>query len=569
LFIKKLIFGMISFIFFFSYANANISIDSEVLPNYYIKNLKTLEKQEFKLYKYNEQFLYLLNFQNKDFGDNFNIKDIYHEQLLNISLEKWNKVQDIIYFGYGYEDHTELKWYLITQYMIFQELDLDYTIIDEFDNDILIEYKVLYNQFLKTLNDYYDLPSFMSLDYLEFNYKDELILNDDNNVANLYDYIITTPGRVLYNNDYYQLSAKRPGIMELTLINKLYEYNPVSLFYNENAIFANRAGLSYKLYKIPVYAHGYGVGLTVVDENKEVISDAVFKLYNSKDKYIETFVTGVNGKSSVSFLPMDNYYLIQTSSDSKHKLVSEKIKLELEDFKNNEIVIYNEKIKGKVVINLKHKYLNKDDFYFGENILFEIYEGNKLITTKKTDELGNFFLELPIGEYTLKQRNNWNGFPLVRETKFSVNDEENAFVDIINESNYLIEVELGGLTDYQNIINKVYLLDDQLNKMDIDNYTVVNNKLFFQIPENKEYILYFCLNDKYIIEPIKLNYDKSNYITIKEEKSNNFDVLNNITKEDGKIIVDVPNTGIYIRPAFIIIFFCSLIISIYFYYVKK
>lgn len=42
--------------------------------------------------------------------------------IFNISIDKFNKIKLIAYYGYNYKNHTDVKWYAITQYIIWKEI---------------------------------------------------------------------------------------------------------------------------------------------------------------------------------------------------------------------------------------------------------------------------------------------------------------------------------------------------------------------------------------------------------------------------------------------------------------
>ena len=45
--------------------------------------------------------------------------------IFNITEEQFNKIKLIAYYGYNYKDHTDIKWYAITQYLIWMEIKPD------------------------------------------------------------------------------------------------------------------------------------------------------------------------------------------------------------------------------------------------------------------------------------------------------------------------------------------------------------------------------------------------------------------------------------------------------------
>lgn len=50
--------------------------------------------------------------------------DSYEEfnSIFNLTEEKFNRIKLIAYYGYNYKNHTDIKWYAITQYIIWKEI---------------------------------------------------------------------------------------------------------------------------------------------------------------------------------------------------------------------------------------------------------------------------------------------------------------------------------------------------------------------------------------------------------------------------------------------------------------
>ena len=77
----------------------------------------------FVSYKYADDDVKNLNYSGSDTNQAY---------FANITEEEWNKVLLISYYGYGYinnnVNHTDLKWYTITQFMIWQVIPHGYDI---------------------------------------------------------------------------------------------------------------------------------------------------------------------------------------------------------------------------------------------------------------------------------------------------------------------------------------------------------------------------------------------------------------------------------------------------------
>ena len=100
-----------------------------------------------------------------------------------MTMEQWERVELLAYFGYGYDNHTDLKWYTVTQYLIWQTAPNGYDIYftDKLNGNKITKYTNEINELNRLVNEHYKVPSFVTDDY-EMNIGDTLSLTDTNNV---------------------------------------------------------------------------------------------------------------------------------------------------------------------------------------------------------------------------------------------------------------------------------------------------------------------------------------------------------------------------------------------------
>ena len=55
---------------------------------------------------------------NQDASYGFTLRD--YTEISELSMDQWKKIVLISFYGYGYDNHTEDKWYYITQVMIWR-----------------------------------------------------------------------------------------------------------------------------------------------------------------------------------------------------------------------------------------------------------------------------------------------------------------------------------------------------------------------------------------------------------------------------------------------------------------
>ena len=152
-----------------------------------------------------------------------------YDPKFNFSSDKWELFKKIAYYGYGYKDHTDIKWYAITQYIIWAEympdtwdmyfVDKNHNKLDNmFKNEIDEIYSLVNNS-----QEYVDIES-----KYDFNYGDDYIVIDKNNYINRYTSSI---GEI--NNNILNLNQNlSPGINNITL--SLNDYIKSTYYYNES-----------------------------------------------------------------------------------------------------------------------------------------------------------------------------------------------------------------------------------------------------------------------------------------------------------------------------------------------
>ena len=111
----------------------NSFYEGEYIPNTYIKKFKgTIGKYEqMRVFRRNgdNRIVYCLELW-KNMNANKSIVGYDADQVnyLGITNYKWQRISLLAYYGYGYNTHTDIKWYVITQFLIWQTLEEDSTI---------------------------------------------------------------------------------------------------------------------------------------------------------------------------------------------------------------------------------------------------------------------------------------------------------------------------------------------------------------------------------------------------------------------------------------------------------
>ena len=139
------------------------------------------------------RFLYCIE-PGKSIDENeiFTGYDDNQKEYVNLSEDKWNKIKLLAYYGYGYKDekydHTNIKWYVITQYMIWQVNNLDYDIYftNTLNGNRIVKYTNEINELENIINNHNIVPNF-NTNYLDVFLGSDTTFNDTNNVLSKFN----------------------------------------------------------------------------------------------------------------------------------------------------------------------------------------------------------------------------------------------------------------------------------------------------------------------------------------------------------------------------------------------
>ena len=275
--------------------------------------------------------------------DNYKLDSRYIDNnvLSEINKDLKNDMQDLLYLGYGYKNHTEEKWYLLTQYLLWNLLGYKVDIVDAQNRSIKDIYKEEYLEYLDLIDKLHTIPSYFSKT-IDMNYGEEYLLRDiygveDNFVLLLYLFL-----EVKAKNNSNYLESDRPHQGTLGCYYKDHPASYNKIYYTKDKIFINNTTSSKRVFEVKVNVHGGKIKIIRLDENNNPIEKEFFGLYNSSNKLIERMVTNKDGEAVSSYIPVDNYYLL--SKDQTRK-----IDVEFIDYSTTEVIIKDEKIIDDVL----------------------------------------------------------------------------------------------------------------------------------------------------------------------------------------------------------------------------
>lgn len=267
-----------------------------------------------------------------------------------------------------------------------------------------------------------------------------------------------------------------------------------------------------------------------------VLEGAIYGLYTKEEELVETLV--INDKCSAlskKNLLLGDYYIQEIKAPNGYKLDKNKYIFSITKDNAEEMItiqVFDEIFKTR--LEIYKNYLYFDDILPEEEAIFEIYEINnmKKVATLNVNENGYTSIELPYGEYVIKQVNGKNGYHFIEDTIFQVNEKndaktqmtflntpyqgtlefyktdlisgvflENVLIEIYNEKDELI---YQGITDASGRIvveNLSYGRYYIVEKRALEDYHLYEERLYFEIQEDKQVVKTFMTNEKIVHVP--------------------------------------------------------------------
>ena len=446
---KKIIFILLTFFIFIHGSKALSKFYlGERIPNMHIETISNTEIHNgvpFILRRGDGQFVYCLEQQLKINTTDFYNEYYHNDKIFKLTEEQLNKINLIAYYGFNYKNHIDIKWYGVTQFVIWKQLNYkDIYFTDTAYGNRIVAYEEEIKEIERLVNDYYKLPSF-SNQYLEYTINNNYNIVDLNNVLNNYEIKQTNIEAKIENNNLY-INTKEEGIFEITFVRK----SPI----NRNTILYYFYGSQPLIYPGKINDIEFKINIEVdngsitvnkldsefIDRKTAVLKGAVYGIYD-EEELITTIETDESGIAYIENLPLGKYYVKELMPSLGYKLDENIYQINLTK-DNQDVVIesYEQVIKGNLIIN--KYYGEEDNSNIEDGAIFEIYDiKDNLIGTYETQN-GVINEKLEYGEYYAIQTKGILGYDFVDKFNISIKEEKDYFFELYDEKqkNYFFEL---------------------------------------------------------------------------------------------------------------------------------
>lgn len=505
------------------------------IPNTYINKKKGSETRYQQLFvitrKSDNQFVYCIEPGTPiDSTGTYEGQDYNQAYVSNMTQEQWRRIQLLAYYGYGYSDsevnHNDLKWYSVTQFMIWKTVPHGYDIYftDSLNGNRITRYTQEMAEMEDLLNKHFYTPDFGAENY-EMVIGNTLKLTDNSGV--LSKYAVSSNSFVSTNksgNDLY-ITANTVGNTTLSLTKRDVKYShPTIVYVKPGAQDLVQTGsydpidtnINIKIVggKIAINKLDRDTGLSK-PQGDATLKGAVYGIYREDGSYVTQIVTDENGFAKSGYLPSLGRFFLQEISPSKgYELDKNKYYFDITKENLEPIIPVQEKIVERDVTFFKVFAQDKTGFITGEpNVTFDIIlkSKNEKYTSMTTDSRGYASVKLPYGTYIIKQISSTPNFEKVDNFEITIdetteqplykliaNDEITAKLKVVK-----VDAETGLTIPMKGIKFKIKNLDTGKYVEQTVTYPTVETISIFETDENGIlYTPFELLSGNYILEEL-------------------------------------------------------------------
>ena len=355
-----------------------------------------------------------------------------------LTSAKLERITRIAYFGYGYKNHTDEKWYAITQFMIWKEADSttgEYYFTDTLNGNRIDIFQDEMNEINSLIDNFAMPPSFEDHTYTIVKGQ-ELVIDDTNHVLHNYKPYHSS---LTVENDTLRVKDLNEGNYTFAMTRDEKYLNKPPIFYicdkSQNLIVTgdvysinavihiNVLKTSIKLAKVDKDT------LSIIPRGEAKLDGAVYNLYDQNNNLIKELVIE-NNEAIINNIPLGKYYLKEITPGIGYTIDDNTYEIDInENTPNKELILENKVIEKKIIIEKKFGKIN--ELKGEKNISFEIYnKNNELIDTITTNEEGKVEIILPFGEYEFIQINSTEGYQKVDPFKINIEDNEEEKIEL-------------------------------------------------------------------------------------------------------------------------------------------
>lgn len=364
-------------------------------------------------------------------------QDFDQSYVANMTTEQWRRISLLAYYGYGYGDHTDIKWYTVTQFLIWQTVPHGYDIYftDTLNGNRITKYTDEMNELNRLVEEHYKAPSFTSSN-IEMNIGDDLELNDTNGVLHNFEVASETGVNATIENNTLKITATNVGDGSVTITkrDKNYSHPAIVYFHPSGQDLMMRGSYDPVDVNIKITVVGGKVSVKKIDMDTQLgiaqgdatLDGAIYGIYNMEGERVGEVVSKGGEYVMSDYLPsLGTFYLQEEKASVGYELNETKYYFEITKDNLYPEVDVSEKVIERDLKIFKVYASDETGFLTGEpNVTFDIYlkSSGEKVTSITTDESGYATATLPYGTYTIKQVTSTQDHEFVEDFEITVNE---------------------------------------------------------------------------------------------------------------------------------------------------
>ena len=370
----------------------------------------------------------------------------------SLTYDTIRKLGLVAYYGYGYQNHTTLKYRMATQLLIWEISASDpnysnrnFNFVNFYESDEIT--------ILDVSKEYNDIKNLVEQD-LVYPYFNQTVINN----ARIGEEIAIVDANGVLENNYIPDNSTdcgngkatcrivgntfyiTPNTTETITVGVVKEYdyygNDSEIFYNngEYQDLVTAGALPDYYDEIVISSNGGSVEIiksdveTTTPQGDATLAGAKYGIYDTNDNLIATLVTDELGHAkSDNILNYGNYYLQEITSSTGYLLDTTKYEFSINQNSSSIDIKLNvtERVIKRDIELFKVFASNETGFLIGEpNITFDIYlkSTNEKVSSITTDSNGYATTTLPYGTYIVKQINTTTGYDKLQDFEITISD---------------------------------------------------------------------------------------------------------------------------------------------------
>lgn len=364
-------------------------------------------------------------------------QDFDQSYVANMTTEQWRRISLLAYYGYGYGDHTDIKWYTVTQFLIWQTVPHGYDIYftDTLNGNRITKYTDEMNELNRLVEEHYKAPSFTSSN-IEMNIGDDLELNDTNGVLHNFEVASETGVNATIENNTLKITATNVGDGSVTITkrDKNYSHPAIVYFHPSGQDLMMRGSYDPVDVNIKITVVGGKVSVKKIDMDTQLgiaqgdatLDGAIYGIYSMEGERVGEVVSKGGEYVMSDYLPsLGTFYLQEEKASVGYELNETKYYFEITKDNLYPEVDASEKVIERDLKIFKVYASDETGFLTGEpNVTFDIYlkSSGEKVTSITTDESGYATATLPYGTYTIKQVTSTQDHEFVEDFEITVNE---------------------------------------------------------------------------------------------------------------------------------------------------